>query len=107
MLTDWLTYVLTTWLRCFIVDMPLVCSVGLLLLLPVSVPTDYIVHEGYTLPAPAFGGVALIALGFIGFCVAEYLVQRKENATRPSELEQSTSLGDEDVEPLLSSPSSD
>ncbi|XP_062504649.1 uncharacterized protein LOC134181393 [Corticium candelabrum] len=95
-------------LVCISMSSPLFATVGLLLVLPVSVVADYVIHKHYTLPAIAFGGVALIALGFVGFCAAEYILQRKEAARAQScELESSDSFSSSETRRLLSSSTSD
>jgi solute carrier family 35 protein F5 len=62
------------------VSSPLFTTVGMLLVLPATVPTDYFLHDHYTLPPVAYGGVALITIGFLGFCWAEY---QSTKAQRP------------------------
>ena len=51
---------------------PLFTSVGTILVIPISTLIDYVWH-GTILPAPAFGGVALIIFGFSAIVYAEHL----------------------------------
>lgn len=88
-------------------DNRLFFSVGLLLALPASVPTDYVLHDGYTLPPAAFGGVGLIILGFLGYCVAVYRKQHNmtyEDAEQPSlQPDSGANMNDCERRPLLDS----
>ncbi|XP_065844597.1 uncharacterized protein [Oscarella lobularis] len=88
-------------LICITLSSPLFASVGVLLLLPASVPADYLIHDGYTLPWQAFIGVAFIVTGFITFCIANYLESRQLRRMAESSLDETA-----DSEPLLNEPSS-
>ena len=80
----------------------------MLLTLPATVPADYLLHDHYTLPPAAYGGVALITVGFLGFCWAEYRATKMPQAAMgPKELEESGECCDGATEPLLDSSNSD
>jgi drug/metabolite transporter (DMT)-like permease len=50
---------------------PLFTSVGTILVIPISTLVDYLIN-GTLLPAPAFGGVGLIIVGFSAIVYAEH-----------------------------------
>ena len=52
-------------------------SVGTILAIPTSVVVDLIV-QGYVLPWQAGIGIALIAVGFGGFILSEYVATKRE-----------------------------
>ena len=54
------------------------CRVGQVLVLPVGVITDYIIHH-YTLVWYGFIGVAAIFIGFVGFNVSHFWEKRRES----------------------------
>ena len=56
---------------------PLFMTVGTVLAVPSSVLVDWIVH-GYVLPWPAFVGIGVILVSFVGFTVSEYVAGRRE-----------------------------
>ena len=54
-------------------------SVGTVTAMPVSIVVDFLIN-GRVSPFLVYLGMAFIAIGFIGFCISEFVAARKESA---------------------------